>query len=100
MATLGGARVLGLEERIGSIETGKRADIVLIDLDRPELTPMYDVYSHLVYAIKAGDVDTVLVEGRVVVEHGRVLSVDQSEVISRARALQARIRERLQSSSR
>lgn len=97
MATRGGARALGLAERIGSIETGKRADIVLIDLDRPELTPMYDVYSHLVYAIKAGHVDTVLIEGRVVVEAGRVRTVDVDQAMARARRLQTLIRDRLES---
>lgn len=96
MATVGGARALGLADRIGSIETGKRADIVLIDLDRPELTPMYDVYSHLVYAIKAGHVDTVLIEGRVVVEAGRVQTVDAGQAMARARLLRARIHERLE----
>lgn len=97
MATLGGARALGLADRIGSIEAGKRADIVLIDLDRPELTPMYDVYSHLVYAIKAGHVDTVLIEGRVVVEAGRVRTVDVAQAMASARQLQTQIRARLKS---
>lgn len=95
MATMGGARALGLADRIGSIESGKRADIVLIDLDRPELTPMYDVYSHLVYAIKAGHVDTVLIDGRIVVSGGRVRTVDAAQAMARARALQSSIRERL-----
>ena len=69
MATLGGARVLGLEDSIGSIEPGKLADIVLIDTRVPELTPLYDVYSQLVYVIKGGHVGSVLVGGRFVVRN-------------------------------
>ena len=66
MATRGGAKALGLDALVGSLEAGKRADVVLIDVRQPELTPMYDVYSHLVYAIKGAHVKTVLVDGRVI----------------------------------
>ena len=64
MATMGGARVLNLHDEIGSLEPGKRADIVLVDTRRPGLTPLYSVYSHLVYAARGSDVTTVLVNGR------------------------------------
>jgi 5-methylthioadenosine/S-adenosylhomocysteine deaminase len=93
MATLGGARALGLEKEIGSLEAGKRADLVLIDLNVPELTPMYDVYSHLVYAIKGAHVRTVVVDGRVVVRDRDVTTVDEEKVIARARVIQKRILE-------
>jgi 5-methylthioadenosine/S-adenosylhomocysteine deaminase len=96
MATLGGARALGLEGSIGSIEPGKLADIVMIDARVPELTPLYDVYSHLVYVVKGGDVGSVLVGGRFVVRDRRVTTVNVDEVLARARELQGRILESLQ----
>jgi 5-methylthioadenosine/S-adenosylhomocysteine deaminase len=95
LATLGGARALGLEKEIGSLEAGKRADLVLIDLNAPELTPMYDVYSHLVYAIKGANVRTVVVDGRVVVRDRDVTTLDEEKVMARARLIQERILESL-----
>jgi len=84
MATRGGARVLGLEDEIGSLEAGKRADIVMLRTDRAGLTPLYRVYSHLVYAASGSDVGTVMVNGRIVVWNGKVESVDEAEVIEKA----------------
>lgn len=99
MATIGGARVLNLHDRIGSLEPGKRADIVLLDTRRAGLTPLYNVYSHLVYAAGGGDVSTVLVNGRVVVSDGRVRTVDEAEAMERARAFGARVREVIEGSA-
>lgn len=93
MATIGGARALGLQDRIGSLEPGKLADVVMLDPRRPGLTPLYAVYSHLVYAADGSDVTTVLVGGRIVVQDGRVLTVDENEAMSRARGFGDRIRE-------
>ena len=93
MATMGGARVLNLHDRVGSLEPGKRADVVLLDTRRAGLTPLYNVYSHLVYAARGSDVSTVLVNGRVVVRDGRVLSVDEAEVMKRAYTFRDRVRE-------
>ena len=93
MATAGGARALGLDDQIGSIEPGKLADIVLIDTQRPGLTPLYRVYSHLVYAASGRDVSTVLVNGRVVVRDGRVVTVNEEEAMERAGSYAARIQE-------
>ncbi len=93
MATMGGARVLNLHDRTGSLEPGKRADIVLLDTRRAGLTPLYNVYSHLVYAARGSDVATVLVNGRVVVRDGRVLTVDEAEVMKRAYTFRDRVRE-------
>ena len=92
MATNGGARVLNLHDDIGSLEAGKRADIVLLDTRRAGLTPLYDVYSHLVYAARGSDVSTVLVNGRIVVRDGQVLTVDEAEAMARARAFADRVR--------
>ncbi len=92
LATRGGARALGLGDRIGSIETGKLADLVLVDASGPEATPLHDVYSQLVYALKGGSVRTVLVGGRAVVRDRRVTTVDEAEVLARSRAIAARLR--------
>ncbi|MCU0291734.1 MAG: amidohydrolase [Thermoanaerobaculaceae bacterium] len=91
MATIDGARALGLDDRIGSIEVGKQADLALIDLRVPELTPIYDVYAHLVYAVRGAHVRTVLVGGRVVVRDRTVTTVDAAEVMARCTAIQGRI---------
>ncbi|HEX7957623.1 MAG TPA: amidohydrolase, partial [Pyrinomonadaceae bacterium] len=87
MATVGGARALHMEGDIGSLEEGKRADLVLVDLDSLHQTPRYSVYSHLVYATKAGDVRTVVIEGRVVMRDRRLLTLDETAIKQKARAI-------------
>jgi 5-methylthioadenosine/S-adenosylhomocysteine deaminase len=94
MATLGGARALGLADRIGSIEAGKEADLALIDTREPELTPRHDPYSQLVYTVDGAHVRTVVVAGRVVVRDRRMTTVDVREVMSRVEKLAERIRGR------
>ena len=83
MATLHGARALGLEAQIGSLEPGKRADIVIFDLGRPEWRPLLDPISNLVYSASAASVRTVLVDGRIVLDEGRVTTVDEGELLRR-----------------
>lgn len=95
MATRGGARALGLDALVGSLEPGKRADVVLIDVREPELTPMYDVYSHLVYAIKGSHVKTVVIDGSVVLRDRKMTTLDENAVMEKAREIQERIRESL-----
>jgi 5-methylthioadenosine/S-adenosylhomocysteine deaminase len=73
MATIEGAKAIGLDTVTGSIEKGKRADIILVDTDRPHMTPMYDPYSGLVYSAKAADVNLVMVDGRVLVRDGKLV---------------------------
>jgi 5-methylthioadenosine/S-adenosylhomocysteine deaminase len=85
MATLGGARALGLDKEIGSLETGKRADLITLDLDAPNAVPLYDVYSQMVYALKGSNVMDVIINGREVVRDRRCLTLDQQAVIARAR---------------
>jgi 5-methylthioadenosine/S-adenosylhomocysteine deaminase len=92
LATRDGARSLGLGDRVGSIEPGKLADLVLVDANGPEAVPLYDVYSQLVYALKGGSVRTVVVGGRVVLRDRQSLTLDAAEVVSRARAIADRIR--------
>jgi len=76
MATLGSAGALGLDHLIGSLEVGKRADVILVDAHRPHLTPMYHPISHLVYAVHSDDVDTVIINGKVVMMNRTLLTVD------------------------
>ncbi len=97
MATLGGASALGMADRIGSLEAGKLADIVLIDARVPELTPLYDVYSHLVYAVKGGNVETVVVNGRIVVRDRHMSTVNEADVMAKANELKVKILESLRS---
>ncbi|CAI6025481.1 5'-deoxyadenosine deaminase [Cohnella sp. JJ-181] len=92
MATMGGAEVLGLENEIGSIEVGKKADLQLLDLEDFHVYPSYDadLFSRVVYAATRGDVDTVLIDGRIVMANKRVLTIDRGRVLKASdRALQA-----------
>ncbi len=91
MATIGSARALHLEREIGSIEEGKRADLVVVDVDELHQTPLYNVYSHLVYATKASDVSTVVIEGRVVMRDRRLLTLNEADIKRRARVFRERI---------
>lgn len=81
MATIDGARVLGLEDHIGSLEPGKKADIIIIDTRRPHLVPMYNVYSHLVYAVSGHDVVTSIVNGQVLMENRVLATLDVDNVM-------------------
>jgi 5-methylthioadenosine/S-adenosylhomocysteine deaminase len=99
MATKGGARALGMEDEIGSIEIGKRADLALIDMRQPELTPLYDVYSQLVYATKGAQVKTVIVNGRIVLEDRQMMTLDAAEILRQARKIQTQIANSLKSGS-
>lgn len=72
MATINGARLLGLDKDIGTLEVGKKADIITIGLDKPHLTPIFDPYSHLVYAVKGSDVDNVIINGNIVMENQKL----------------------------
>jgi 5-methylthioadenosine/S-adenosylhomocysteine deaminase len=92
LATSQGAKVLGLAGEVGRLAPGLKADVVVIDLDQPHLTPMYDPYSHLVYAAGGADVQTVLVEGRVLVEDRRLLAFDLAETLAKARELGRKVR--------
>jgi 5-methylthioadenosine/S-adenosylhomocysteine deaminase len=95
MATLGGARALGMEKKIGSLEPGKKADLIVVSTDTPHAMPMYDVVSHLIYALKAGDVRHVIVNGRLVVRDRNVLTLDARKVLDEARSQSERVRRSL-----
>ena len=91
MATIRGARAMHLEKEIGSIEKGKRADVVIVDLDALNQTPFYNIYSDLVYATKAGDVRTVVIEGRVVMRDRRLLTLNEETIKADARRYREKI---------
>ena len=99
LATRSGADILGLGDRLGSLETGKRADMILIDLEQPHLVPLYDIYSHLAYAVDRADVTTVVIEGRVVMENRQLLTLDERELFARVREMAAEIGPRFGDSS-
>ncbi|MEE9474392.1 MAG: amidohydrolase family protein [Candidatus Hydrothermarchaeaceae archaeon] len=80
-ATINGAKALGMENEIGSIEVGKRADIILVNLKRANLTPLTNPVSHIVYAAKGSDVDTVIVDGKVLMENRQLRTLDLEEVL-------------------
>lgn len=84
MATIGGARLLGMDNKIGSIEIGKRADVILVDFQKPHLYPRTDIVSHLVYSVKGSDVDTTIVDGKVIMRNRMVLTMDEPVVLQKA----------------
>lgn len=91
MATIEGARVLGLEEQIGSLAVGKQADVILIDLEQPHLYPRHDLASLLAYAASGADVQTVICAGEVVMEERKLLRLDEKQILREAQARAARI---------
>ncbi len=83
MATINGAKALGLDKNIGSLEVGKKADIVLIDLSKPHLTPLHNIYANIVYATRGSDVDTVIVDGKILMENSQVKTLDEQAVMEK-----------------
>jgi 5-methylthioadenosine/S-adenosylhomocysteine deaminase len=94
MATIDAARALGLADRIGSIEVGKKADMIVVDTHRPHLTPMYHPVSHLVYAVRGSDVSTVIINGRVVMDAGRIRTFDVQQAMSDVNRIAMQIKSR------
>lgn len=91
MATIEGARALHMEKEIGSLETGKKADLVVLNLNVPNAVPMYDVYSQVVYALKASEVETVVVGGKTLLKDGKLLTVDESAAMAKAKEYGAKV---------
>jgi len=91
MATIRGARALGMEKEIGSLEPGKRADLITVRLDRPNAVPLYDAVSQMVYALKAGDVRDVMVNGKPVVRDGRSLTLNEPLILQKAAEYRAKV---------
>ena len=91
MATIMGAQALGMSKEIGSLEAGKRADMISIRLDAPNAAPLYNVYSQLVYSLKASDVGEVMVNGRVIVRNRKMLTIDDKAVMAKAEEYRAKV---------
>jgi 5-methylthioadenosine/S-adenosylhomocysteine deaminase len=84
MATINGARALGLEKSVGSLEIGKKADVVLIDLSKPHLKPLHNIYASIVYSARGSDVDTVIVDGKILMENRQVKILSEKAVMEKA----------------
>jgi len=95
MATIEGAGALGMDKVTGSLEVGKKADIIIIGLNKPHLTPLYSEYSHLVYAASGADIDTVIINGKVVMENRSLLTIDETEVMQKVREIAVNIKNSL-----
>ena len=93
MATIGGARALHMERLIGSLEPGKRADLITVSMRAARQTPMYDPVSHLVYATRGDDVRTTIVNGKVLMKDRQVRTLDRAAVIADANRLAAEVRD-------
>jgi 5-methylthioadenosine/S-adenosylhomocysteine deaminase len=91
MATREGARALGLEDEIGTVETDKKADLILLNLEKARMTPLHDLERALIYAGRASDVETVIVDGRIVMEGGALTTVDEARVLREARERTSRV---------
>jgi 5-methylthioadenosine/S-adenosylhomocysteine deaminase len=92
MATIRGARALGMEGRIGSLDAGKRADVILVDVSGARQTPMYDPVSHLVYVARGADVRTTIVNGRVLMKDRKMTTLNEADIIRDARAWAEKVR--------
>ena len=92
MATIDGARAMGMETEIGSLEAGKRADLIVVATDAARQTPMYDPLSHLVYVTRGDDVRTTIVNGRVLMRDRKLLTLDEAAVLAEARAWIPKVR--------
>jgi 5-methylthioadenosine/S-adenosylhomocysteine deaminase len=94
MSTINAARALGLSSSIGSLEPGKKADLIVVNTSKPHLTPMYSPESHLVYSARGSDVETVIIEGRVVMEGGKLLTMDVQKAMEYVREIAEEIRKK------
>lgn len=95
MATINGAKALGLEHEIGSLEVGKKADLIIVDMEKPHIAPVHDPVASLVYCANGGDVDTVIIDGNVVMEQRHIKTVDEQEVIQKSYEVSQRLKEKL-----
>jgi 5-methylthioadenosine/S-adenosylhomocysteine deaminase len=100
MATIVGARAIHLEKEIGSLEPGKKADLIVIGLNAPHAVPMYDLYSQIVYALKASDVRDTIIGGRIVMQDGKVLTLNEADILAHAREIAERVKKSLAAPSK
>jgi 5-methylthioadenosine/S-adenosylhomocysteine deaminase len=93
MATIMSAKALGIADKVGSLEPGKCADIILIDLNRPHLTPLYDIYPQLIYSAGRDDVSTVIINGKIVMRDRQMTTLDEDCILAEARAFAQKIKD-------
>ena len=91
MATIEGAKVLGIDSEVGSLEVGKKADIIIIDLNKPHLCPVHNIYSLLAYSVNGADVETTIIDGNVVMENRNILNVNEQEVMNECERVKRRL---------
>ena len=96
LATIGGAKALGMEKLIGSLEAGKRADLITVSMSAARQTPMYDAVSHLVYVTRGDDVRNTVVNGKVLMRDRKVSTLNETEVLTAAKALAQKVRDAVQ----
>ena len=94
MATLNGAKALGLQDQVGSIEPGKRADLIVVTMQKPHLVPTFNPVSHITYAALGSDVDTTIIDGKIVMENRHVNTLDEPKIIEKARERASKLLER------
>jgi 5-methylthioadenosine/S-adenosylhomocysteine deaminase len=99
MATIDSAKALGMEEEIGSLEPGKKADIVIVNMRHPHIAPVHNVLASLVYCAKGNDVDTTIVDGKILMEDKEVKSLDENEIVAMAQEKADDLRERMASAN-
>jgi len=92
---LGSARVLGMGGEIGSLEVGKKADVIVVDLNRPHLQPVYNVVSQLVYSATGADVRDVIIDGKIVMQNRRLLTLDEERILGRMAEISKDIQKRI-----
>jgi 5-methylthioadenosine/S-adenosylhomocysteine deaminase len=91
MATITGARALHIDQETGSLEAGKKADMIIVDTNAPHATPMYNVYAQIVYALQNSDVRTTIINGKIVMEDRRLLTLDEPAILAKAAEFKAQI---------
>jgi 5-methylthioadenosine/S-adenosylhomocysteine deaminase len=96
LATIGGAKALGMETLIGSLEPGKRADLITVSMRSARQTPMYDAVSHIVYVTRGDDVRNTIVNGKVLMRDRKLSTLNEAEVLAQARALAQKVRDAIQ----
>ena len=95
MATIDGAKAIGLDKDIGSLEPGKQADVIIIDTEKPHLVPMYDPVSHIIYTVHGSDVRDVMVAGRILLRNKNLLTIDLKDILERVTHLSGTIKKKL-----
>jgi 5-methylthioadenosine/S-adenosylhomocysteine deaminase len=93
MATIGGAKAIGLDKEIGSLEPGKQADMIIIDVNKPHLVPMYDPVSHIVYTVKGSDIRDVIISGRMILKDQEMLTLDTMDILENVALIAEGIKE-------